>query len=496
MNRTIRWRLVSGSLAAITLPLFLLAFVLGWQLWDFHLRELQQDLASKARVIAATLAPNLDAAARRRAQTRRSLRPPEIDRVVATWREHSPLRVTVADTSAVVLASTALPPGSRLDDRHQPGVRAALGGRLNSMRWKSPNHGYEDTMYVNAPVEGRGGVVGAVRVSYSLAQIQSGVQRIGLTFLVTMALYGCCLVSLAFAQADRIARPVEELTTGAQRFARGELEASVAEEGPREVAELGRTLNQMAGRLRMLEGARRQYVANVSHELRTPLASIRGMAETLLAHGGHDPALRLRYLPRILHQTDRLGRLASQLLDLTQVESGALATRMTSVALGQVIREAVETCRPSAETKAIDLRVEVANALPWMVGDEDWLIQLFQNLLDNAIRYTPSEGTVSVWCRAEGHHLVVTVKDTGPGIAPEHLPRLVEPFYREDRGRSRVEGGAGLGLPLADAIARAHEGSLTIDSEVGRGTWCTVRLPTRGHQIGERGAADSHARRQ
>jgi signal transduction histidine kinase len=467
---TIRWRLIASSLLAIGIPLIAFTFFVASLLWRFYLGELERDLQTRAHVIADSVTPALSPSS-----TGNTL---ALSPIIDRWRRYSDMRVTVVDRQGIIRAATLQEDvGTPLDEKRRPGLRAALGGQTNSTVWKNPRFGYEDTMYVNVPVQRAGRGVGAVRVAYTLTQVQQSVRRIQVTLLAAVTAYGGVIILLTLWLAGTMARPLETLTRGAQRLAAGELDHRVRIEGTREVTQLAATLNQMTERLQRLEGMRKQYVSNVSHELRTPLAAIRAMAETLLEHGESDPALRDRYLPRIISQTERLARLASQLLDLAQIESGDLVSSFAPVPLASVVDEVVNTSAGEAAAKGIRLTTDIPDTLPPVCGDRDRLVQVFLNLVDNAIRHTPSGGGVKVAAHRQGDRLAVSMTDTGQGIASEHLPHIFERFYRVDPARTRQSGGTGLGLSIVRQIVEAHGGTIEVTSAVNEGTCFTVVLP-------------------
>jgi signal transduction histidine kinase len=470
MFRTIRWKLITSSLLAIGVPLIVFAYVLASLLWGFYLRQLGQELRSKALVIADAAGLILDPST--------PDDPRGLTRLVDRWRRYSSMRITVADARGIIRAATVIEDiGTPIGDRNRPGLRAALEGQINSTVWKSPNFGYEDTIYVNVPVRAQGRVIGAVRVAYTLTQVQHNIRRIRGTLLLCVASYAGLIILLTVGLAGTIVRPVEKLQHSAQRLAAGDLDHRVQVHGTEEITQLGHTLNQMTHRLQQLEGMRRQYVSNVSHELRTPLAAIRGMAETLMQHGESDPALRERYLPRIITQTERLARLASQLLDLAQVESGDLLSSVTAVSMAVVLDDVVQLCAEGAAAKGVKLVVDVPQELPDISGERDRLVQVFLNLVDNALRYTPAGGCVTLTSRCEENQLTATVADTGLGIPAQHLPYIFERFYRVDKARSRQAGGTGLGLSIVRQIVEAHGGRITVESAADQGTRFTVTLP-------------------
>jgi signal transduction histidine kinase len=468
--RTIRQKLIISSLLAVGIPLALVSILLASLLWKFYLRQLERELNAQAFIIASAAMPYL------------STPTPDHQRAMARmvdyWRFHANVRVTVADAQGVVRAATVTEDvGTPVKSRLRPGLVEALKGDSNSTIWKNPRLGNQDTMYVNIPVRKHGRIIGAVRVAYTLTQIQENLGRIRLTLLGSVTLYALLIVLLTVWLAGSIVRPVEELNRSALQIAAGDFDHSVHVNGTEEITHLADTLNRTTQRLQQLERLRRQFVSNVSHELRTPLAAIRGMAETLIQHGESDPVLRGKYLPRIVTQTERLARLASQLLDLTQIESGNLVIAPMPISLALVVDDAVRTFAETADAKGVHLVVNIPETLPDLHGDRDRLVQVFLNLLDNALRHTLSGGSITVTARHEGNQLSITVADTGEGVPPEHLPHIFERFYRVDKARSRQSGGTGLGLSIVQQIVQAHGGSISVDSAAEQGTRFNIALP-------------------
>jgi two-component system, OmpR family, phosphate regulon sensor histidine kinase PhoR len=226
--------------------------------------------------------------------------------------------------------------------------------------------------------------------------------------------------------------------------------------------------------LRRLEAVRRDFVANVSHELRTPLASIRALAETLEDGALSDPTVASRFLGTIVGETQRLTRIAEDLLILTDAESHA--PEKTSFKLSGLIEEVVNRSRPQAERAGIQLTAEVEPDVH-VVANPDQLEQVMVNLVDNAIKYTAEGGTVHVASERMNGKIAVRVADTGIGIMSQDLPRIFERFYRVDKARSRKSGGTGLGLSIVKHIVESHGGQVTVVSEHNRGSTFTFTLP-------------------
>ena len=228
---------------------------------------------------------------------------------------------------------------------------------------------------------------------------------------------------------------------------------------------------------RRLEQVRTDFVANVSHELQTPLTAIKGFAETLLASDLSDPVAVRRYLEIINRNSERVGLLIRDLLVISDLELGRIPLQLEPIQLSPVLDEVVELLEGTARAREVTVDLNPGTQ-DWVVGDHDRLVQVFLNLIDNAIKYTPSGGAVRVDWAGEGQNqLCIRVIDTGIGIPEVELPRLAERFYRVDKARSREAGGTGLGLSIVRHIVLAHNGSLEFSSRVGVGTEVMVALP-------------------
>lgn len=229
--------------------------------------------------------------------------------------------------------------------------------------------------------------------------------------------------------------------------------------------------------LRRLETVRRDFVANVSHELRTPVTAVRSAAETLRGALERDPVAAGRFAEIIERNAERLQRLVEDLLDLSRIESREYHPNLEPLDLAPVVQHVLGLHRDRAEARRIRLRDDLPAGLPALRADRRALEQILSNLVDNAVKYCPPGAEVTVRAAVEGDRLRVAVADTGPGIEPQHLPRLFERFYRVDTGRSRELGGTGLGLSIVKHLVEAMGGTVGVDSEPGRGATFHCTLP-------------------
>lgn len=306
---------------------------------------------------------------------------------------------------------------------------------------------------------------GATTVHFAAA-LDRALLGAGLAAFVVAVLLGLLLSQV-------ITAPLREMTAAARRLAGGDYNQRVTLRGRDEVADLAAAFNEMATGLAATEQMRRELVANVAHELRTPLTSIEGYMEAL--EDGIFPAGPETYR-RIHDEAARLRRLVEDLTALARAEApGEWAC--DPVRLDRLALEAVEAFRPRFEAGQVSLTTDLTKNGPVISGDAGRLRQALDNLLDNALRYTPAGGQVTVRLQADNGTARLTVADTGQGIAPADLPHIFERFYRGDKSRVRATGGAGIGLTLVKHIIERHGGRIEVESAPGEGSAFTVTLP-------------------
>ena len=307
---------------------------------------------------------------------------------------------------------------------------------------------------------------------------------------VFIALGGIAGIILSFLSVRfltrGLVRPLRSMqeTTGA--IARGEYGARVTVESTDEVGQLGDSINQLAQDLGqfMLEAGkaeklRRDFIANVSHELRTPLSVIRGYSEAIVNGTMTEEKQTGNALRLIRDEAVRLERLIKSLLELSRLQSASAPCPLAPVSLPDIAGHVLNLLLPLADSRHIEVKFATDPDLPPILGNRDRLTQLLLILLDNAIKYTPPNGIVSLTFRQDGSHAVVcSVQDTGVGIPAEDLPFVWERFYKVDKSHQHEDGGAGLGLAIARQIIDLHKASVEITSELGKGTLIQVKFRT------------------
>jgi len=276
--------------------------------------------------------------------------------------------------------------------------------------------------------------------------------------------------------ADEALVPVETLSATAERISDTSLKTRVSLNAPyAEFQRLAHVFNAMLERLQNVFESQRRFIANAAHELKTPLTVIMGSLEVTLRRARSAEEYR-EVLIGNLGQVERLIALTRSLLTMVQFMGVRPPLRRLPLELEPLVKDLIGELAVLADNRQVTLALD-AHPTPPVQGDEGWLRHILINLLDNAVRYTPPGGTVTVCIEEVGNKVVIAVKDTGPGIAPEHLPHLFERFYRVESARDRESGGVGLGLAIAKEIAEAHGGTIRVESEVGKSTVFTVTLP-------------------
>jgi signal transduction histidine kinase len=473
--QTIRARLSLNTLLVLTLGM-ILAAALAWRAVSSLYIETQRDnLLAQARFIAATLqgeplpenpqpysqALNVTPGIHTRLLT-------ENGAVVVG------LPLTDASVQAPLAEQNASLPTSELVQRLE--IESALTGTpATALRRVLDNR---RVLYAAAPIFADDGRIAGI------VYIATPLPATGLPTDLLLQLLGAIFLAILLASlaghflARQIARPLEGLASAANTIAQGDLSARVPSES--DIAEfhaLSQTFNDMADSLRQSDEAKKAFLADVTHELRTPLTVIKGAIETLEDGALDDREGRGPLLLSMQRETDRLIRLVNELLLLTRADAGSLQLDLQSVDLPALARQRCDLLSPLATRQGVELHVTSATYPLVVRADPERLAQALDNLLDNAIRYSPANSTIIVSIEEKDDGLQCSVIDQGAGIPADHLPYIFERFYRAEKSRARRDGGAGLGLAIAKALIEAMGGHIFVQSAEGEGTTITLWLP-------------------
>ncbi|MCJ7828283.1 MAG: HAMP domain-containing histidine kinase [Dehalococcoidia bacterium] len=282
-------------------------------------------------------------------------------------------------------------------------------------------------------------------------------------------------ILIAVVLARSVYVPIRRVTNAAEEIARGNYEQQVPVAGPKEVKGLATSFNQMSKQVKHSQQMLRDFVADVSHELRSPLTSIKGFAQAMVDGTAKGKEAQLKAATVIEDESKRMMRLVEELLEFSRLESGQITMVKEPVDLKELLHQCYEIFLMHAEEKGVKLKKDI-EPLPPIIGDIDRLEQVFSNLLDNALKHTPSGGDINIIARHPNPNFAeISITDTGPGIPAEQMRHVFERFYRADPSAGKA--GAGLGLAIARQIVLAHRGDIMAKSILGKGTEFVVRLP-------------------
>jgi signal transduction histidine kinase len=339
--------------------------------------------------------------------------------------------------------------------------------------------------YVGVPVTRQGLIVGAVYLTYraegggilgSITETAHFVRSVWWQFLVAGAIAAFIALFLARLLARGMTQPLRDMAGAANRMARGDYRQRVAVRSRDEVGQLAEGFNRMANEMEGVERLRRDLVANVSHELKTPISALRAHLENLL-DGVEKPNEPLFGV--MVRQSERLSGLVDQLLELSRLESGDVPLKLEPVEVGPLVEQVASEIKVARSERPVRLENLVAADLPPLQADRERIHQVLFNLLDNAWRFSPPDGVVTVRAMRQNGACEVWVEDEGPGIPAKDLARVFERFYRVDPARSRDDGGTGIGLAIAKSVVEAHGGVIWAETREGGATFRFV-LPSTG----------------
>ena len=403
------------------------------------------------------------------------------------------LRLTLIDSLGTVLFESDLPYNklSSLENHlHRPEIQEALQhGSGESTRHSATLN--SEMLYLariiarpvprNSPL----GNARILRLAVPLTEVNHVMSDIRSKILITSIIALILATGLSFLLSKRIASPANEMVKIAEDIRSGNLERRILVRSKDELGTLGETLNSMVdklnddiNKLKKLERVRSEFLGNVSHELRTPIFAIQGMLETLLHGALDDKEVNRDFVERALHNTRNLNTLLGDLIEISRIESGEMKMSFRYFDVDEFLQQVVAEMQPLAHQRDISLIVKTTGAPLQMFGDKERLKQVMSNLIANAIRYNTPRGSVMISAAPAEGRVQISVADTGIGISREHLPRIFERFYRADRERSRETGGTGLGLAIVKHIIEAHEGTVEVQSEVGKGSTFSFTLKT------------------
>ncbi|WP_313429004.1 sensor histidine kinase [Siminovitchia terrae] len=329
----------------------------------------------------------------------------------------------------------------------------------------------EKVMSLTYPLKSGGEMIGAIRFTTSLAPVNAVFTE---NVLILLAIGGIVIVLAAFISfflAGTLIKPISQMTTAAEQIASGKFSTRVPKGKDDELGRLADTMNYMASQVQEHEKLKNEFIASISHELRTPLTSVKGWAITLQPMAKEN--LFREGLEIIKVESERLSCLLGDLLDFSSLSSGRLTFVFDQVNLSDVVYQVVQQLQPRAQRQGVQLTTNVKEPAIEIKADQNRLIQVFINLLDNALKFTPADGSITVSIQKLGNQAIVKVADTGIGISADQVD-----FIKDKFAKGKTKGsGTGLGLAICEEIVERHSGSLQLKSSPGQGTTAEITLP-------------------
>jgi len=463
--RSLRARLVVSHILPLLLLTPLLSLYLLYSLERFFVQNLLQQLSYQAHLLRdlaeedPELVENSTAA----------------QNFLSQVAHLTDARIVLLSKDGTVLASSRAEDADLIGTRYTaPAVNQALGGE--GAQGVGPGF-FGEVAYVVLPLQRDGVTSGALRLSYEVSDLRSRFSQLRWLVLGGIGLAVTLSTGVALGLAETIVRPLRRLSEGVRQIAAGHYRARTGFRSQDEVGELAQSFDEMAARLEEAEQVRVRQLAAIVHELARPLAGMCAAVETLRDGADSDAEMRTSLLDGIEEELARLERQIETLQGLHKRVLRPMQLHRAAVTLERVMRASAANFEPIAAQLGLTLAVQVPRGLPTVYADEDRLIQVLTNLLDNALKFTPRGGSVTVQAGEDIDEVWVRVADTGVGIAPDELPHIFQQFYRGDESRTPEKQGMGLGLAICREIVTAHQGRMWAESEPGQGARFTFTLP-------------------
>ncbi|WP_419871353.1 sensor histidine kinase [Candidatus Pristimantibacillus sp. PTI5] len=458
--KSVQTRMVWSYLLLIVLVVSVLGGVFAALMWNYYYGSAQSSVKQRAETALTLHSRSLS-----------SLTVQDQGDYMLQYMVESGTRLQLLDsTGQIRIDSDGFAPDIRYTTSD---VKSAIAGTTGSWRGVDPYYG-ERVMSVTIPLWNETRVVSMLRYSASLGQVDAMV-----SLLIRMAAVvgiGVVLLFLGLSLflAQRIVKPIRELTRAARYMAEGDWTRRAIHRNDDEIGQLAETFNVMVMELSRREKLKDDFISSISHELRTPLTSIKGWSETLKESEPTEDDEEVKLgLSIISRETERLSGLVEDLLDFSKLSARTMELHSEVLDFNGPVKETVNQLAVREEHTRVRILATYGKSPITVRGDANRLKQVIINLIDNALKFTPAGGTIRVVTKTEKDVAMLTVSDTGCGIEEEDLPHVTEKFYKASTG----QGGSGLGLAICKEIIELHGGQLTIDSERGAGTIVTIRVP-------------------
>lgn len=464
-RKSITKRWIVNNLGVIVLALVVIELVVIYAIQSYYYSSAKQYLISKINAVTSVLSiHSQDSSANFSAEVRNMLE---------TFNEKDKIELMAINSKGrVVLTSSGFSPD---EDYIMPDYEDAMTMGEGSYIGRLSSEG-EKVLAVSVPLSSFNSEYSSVRMVTSLTEIDNTIK--GYIIFVTVVCLTIILIIVITGLyfAGSIVKPIRQISGITRKFAMGDFSVRIQSNTDDEIGELCSAINHMADELSSAEAMKNEFISSVSHELRTPLTAIKGWAETLMVDGGENPDTMKKGVGVIVNETERLQQMVEELLDFSRMQNGHFTLQNSNMDILAELGDAVLMYSDKARREQIKIIYDEPEMLPIVYGDKNRIRQVFINVIDNALKYSDTGGTVTIKADVKDGRVRVSVKDTGCGIKETDLAKVKTKFYKANHTRR----GSGIGLAVADEIIAMHGGKLEIYSAgEGKGTKVTITLPAK-----------------
>lgn len=461
-RKSITKRWMVNNLGVIILALIVIELVVIYAIQSYYYSSAKQYLISKINAVTSVLSIH--------SQDTSANFSSEVRNMLETFNEKDKIELMAINSRGrVVLTSSGFSPDA---DSVMPDYEEAMEKGEGSYIGRLV--GGEKILAVSVPLSSINNEYSSVRMVTSLTEIDNTIKGYILFVTAVCAIIILIIVVTGLYFAGSIVRPIRQISGITRKFALGDFSVRIQSNTDDEIGELCTAINHMADELSSAEAMKNEFISSVSHELRTPLTAIKGWAETLMVDGGENPDTMKKGVGVIVNETERLSQMVEELLDFSRMQNGHFTLQSANLDILAELGDAVLIYSDKARREQMKIIYDEPEMLPFVYGDKNRIRQVFINVIDNAVKYSETGGTVTIKARVRNGNVEVSVTDTGCGIKESDLPKVKTKFYKANHTRR----GSGIGLAVADEIISMHGGQLSIYSAgEGKGTTVTITLP-------------------
>lgn len=466
MKKTLFRQIFIYNIIIVILSMSLTAVLLFTQLGSYFKQTVYQTLDSRGELVANTSSAIMEISGGHSNLYINRMR----DIIDRLGREEGQGYIITDNNADVIVHSGFSAEQINVRKMNKDAIRRSFAGESYADEGKLGGVFKDSLLYVVKPVYTKNGEVGGAVIMCStvpyIQNMQFGVMRM---FIITMLVVIVLSLIVSAALSKRISKPLKEMTLVAKRIASGDFSQRVSKNAEGELGMLAASFNQMTVALGEMDEVQSSFISDVSHELRTPMTIITGFVEGVL-DGTIPEEEHKKYLDIVLSEVKRLNRLVNDLLEMSRLNSGKIEYKMVPFDITENVRKAVVSFEQSIDEKKIDVTVDFESDSMYVVGNSDSIYRVITNLLDNAVKFTPEKGLISIKVNTAGGKTKVSIENTGNGLTEKELNHIWDRFYQTDKSRSSAKRGAGLGLYIVKNIMKSHDNEIYAQSEEGKWT--------------------------